>query len=126
MTEKKESAETKWERMEREGAFKKWDDPNRVKMKFPLDKSYLTDICQNGMVMKTIIKDGIGYRIPEKHQKVTIRYKAWVHKTMKLFDSTEWHNDVPLEFKLGTGFCTNGLEFGVSTMRNKEICELIV
>ena len=78
------------------------------------------DLFKDGGVIKTIIKDGIGYKRPQKHATVFVNF------TVKLQDGTVIDSRKDFEFILGETKMLPAIVKAVENMKKGEIAEVLV
>ena len=77
--------------------------------------------AEDGGIMKKIIKEGYGYKRPEKKSEVEVHYVGTLEDGSK-FDSSRDRSET-FKFTLGTGNVIKGWDQGVKTMKKGEIAQ---
>ncbi|XP_055943232.1 inactive peptidyl-prolyl cis-trans isomerase FKBP6-like [Argiope bruennichi] len=95
-----------------------------VNVPFSHLKTRMTPITEDGLVLKEVLKQGVGGPIPEK-SIVYIHYDAFLEGRTETFDSTRLR-DKPFKFLFGDGRLLPGLEIGIQTMKTDELSRILV
>ncbi|KAF8786551.1 Inactive peptidyl-prolyl cis-trans isomerase like protein [Argiope bruennichi] len=94
-----------------------------VNVPFSHLKTRMTPITEDGLVLKEVLKQGVGGPIPEK-SIVYIHYDAFLEGRAETFDSTRLR-DKPFKFLFGDGRLLPGLEIGIQTMKTDELSRIL-
>ncbi|CAL1284045.1 unnamed protein product [Larinioides sclopetarius] len=95
-----------------------------VDIPFSQLKRKMTPVTDDGLILKEVLKQGVGCPIPEK-SIVYIHYVAFLEGQKETFDSTRLR-DKPFKFLLGDGKLLPGLEIGIQTMKKDELSRIMV
>ncbi|XP_075212743.1 inactive peptidyl-prolyl cis-trans isomerase shutdown [Lycorma delicatula] len=100
------------------------DDSNNV-ISFSELRKKMTNVTDNGKIMKLIKRHGIG-NIVNPDSVVYIHYNALVNLQEYPFDNSYLRCKYPVRYQLGKGTLLPGLELSLRTMRKGELSQFLI
>ncbi|GJQ14574.1 hypothetical protein GpartN1_g6365.t1 [Galdieria partita] len=86
---------------------------------------YEGDLTGDGGVEKVILKQGEGYKRPEKGDEVRVNYSGKLQGSEDVFDNS-YERGEPLKFTLGSGQVIKGWDIAVATMKKGEKAKVTI
>ncbi|KAK4526301.1 hypothetical protein GAYE_SCF22MG4215 [Galdieria yellowstonensis] len=91
----------------------------------PVSTKYEGNLTSDGGVEKVILKQGEGYKRPEKGDEVRVHYIGRLQDAEEVFDSS-YDRGEPLKFTLGSGQVIKGWDVAVATMKKGEKAKVTI